>query len=153
VVLSARALLFLYDLRRSEARRAPARADLMHCEAFVGSALLNSPDFRCVEINQLIPNTFRLETFRVGLPMLLGSQAHGMETELMHPVFEAEDYVVKHIAHARATKDIRNLLAAADVPELPPPLKDQLLAVAKELGFVPARAPVPPEQYLSSFPQ
>ena len=95
VGLSARAVNFLYEWRKREAKDRPDGVDYLHCEAFVGSALIADGSFHWAELNSIIPNSCRRATFRVGLPMLLGDEVLE-DAELLHPVFDAAAYLQKH---------------------------------------------------------
>lgn len=134
VVLSKRALLHLYERRRQEARRDPPEEDLLHCEVFVGSEMLNAPAFRCAEINQLIPNACRWSTFRVGLPMLMDSPTANVGSEIVHPAFDLEDYIAAYIRDARITNNFGPLLEAVKSHPLPSAIKEELVAFAKEIN-------------------
>jgi hypothetical protein len=128
VLVSRKALDKLLELRRDEARGDLAITDAIHGEAFTASALANDRAFVCVDVNDVINGAYIGETFRVGLPMLLG--ATPASTEMMHPVMDEEAYIGKHIGMAAHRGDPAILLRAADDPLIPMAVQGRLLEAA-----------------------
>jgi hypothetical protein len=94
VVLSNRAVRYLYDWRRHETKHPPASGRYAFCEALVPSALNAAGGFRCADLNDLMPGCYEPDTFRVGAPMLLGAlPALNRRVEWVHPVFSENEYL------------------------------------------------------------
>ncbi len=110
VVLSRRAVEYLFDWRRREAAAAPARP--VYCEAFLPSALMADGRFRCADINAVMPNAWDFATFRSGAPMLMNSLpplARG--TEIVHPVFSEREYLRAELDRAQADGALQAFLS------------------------------------------
>lgn len=96
VVLSRRALEYLFDWRRYEAANPLPNGTFVFCEAFVPTALIVSGGFSCCDVNTLIPGAWEPSTFRVGKPMLLDHPPvlpRGIE--IIHPVFSEAEYLAR----------------------------------------------------------
>jgi hypothetical protein len=112
VILSRRALEYLYEWRKREAAAPPASGRPVYCEAFLPSALMAAGNFRCADVNTLLPGTWEFETFRTGSPMLLGSLpplAQGVE--IVHPVFSEREYLRAALEAARISGTLQAFLS------------------------------------------
>jgi len=102
LALSGRAVEFLLQVRRAEAKRGSKAGQIIHCEAHCGSALA-AGGFSCVSINQLIPGAtdrrcfhdpdFDLETSHY----LLGQYRLAVpNVAVVHPVYDLAEFLKKN---------------------------------------------------------
>jgi hypothetical protein len=117
VAVSQAALAFLLGERRAE-RRSPAESGvIMFCEAFVPSAL-KANGFCVVDVTALLDGAVQNGTFRVPSdqgPMLLGQKLDlDPRTQLIHPVYDEEQFLRFHFHEASAGKDPAKLAAIID---------------------------------------
>ncbi len=112
VVLSNRAVRYLYDWRLHEARHPPAGGRYAFCEALVPSALNAAGGFRCADLDALMPGCYSRDSFRVGAPMLLGAlPALGRGVEWVHPVFAEREYLERSLQDARDADRVAEFIA------------------------------------------
>jgi hypothetical protein len=94
VVLSNRALRYLYDWRRNEAANPLPDGQFVFCEAFAASALQAAGGFVCADLGTLIPGCWEPATFGLEHPMLLGSLPRlDRGVEFVHPVHSEQEYL------------------------------------------------------------
>jgi hypothetical protein len=143
VLVSQRALHYLFEQRKLESARNDA-ASLIHCEAFVPSALMNGRQFKCGQVNDLLPGSVSHRTFHpafadLRLPnFLLGATIEeDPRVEMYHPVFDADAYLSKALTYAATSRtlpkfcEMLNRLSANLVPD---ELRDNYLAAAQKLN-------------------
>lgn len=117
VVLSPRAILHLYRRRLAEGPRSMPMQERVFCEAFVGSALVCDPGFRCADLNDLFPGCYQRRAFYWGLPMLHGGATpHDTQVEISHPVYSGPDFLGVHLENAVWTHTLPNYRAMLDEP-------------------------------------
>ena len=98
VLLSRRAIAFLFSQRQLEAIRDPAIDDVIHCETFVASSL-HAGGFRCHNIRDLVPESYDWETMAMQMGELstgkpMGSKISVREgIEVVHPIYTHEEYL------------------------------------------------------------
>ncbi len=98
VIVSRRAAAYLFSQRQLEAVRQPAQDDVIHCEAFVPSCVA-AGGFRFVDLEQLIPGSYALETMgmQIGKEALGRPMGYQMQIpdgiEMVHPVYTREEFV------------------------------------------------------------
>ncbi len=101
VVASAKAIHYLKNTRLAEGKSTRNGGALIHCEAFVLTALMAGGRFNCASLTNLIPGCIgrsyhpgRLDLFEPNY--LLGSAFDpDRRIEMMHPVLDARDYLTK----------------------------------------------------------
>ena len=117
VVLSKRALTYLYDLRRQEAADPPTEDGPVFCEAFVPTELVLAAGFRCEDVNRLLPGCWDPTSFRVGAPMLENSLPPlARQIELIHPVFSEREYLRRMLEDARRSGHLHELMTTLSDP-------------------------------------
>ncbi len=148
VVLSKRAISYLYDWRRREAAHPPADGRFVFCEAFVPSALNAAGGFRCADLATLIPGSWDPQTFRVGAPMLLGalpSLKRGIE--VVHPVFSEREFLPSRLEYALNTDTLEEFVTLLSDPDALPLTPDLRRAFHQEaLQHRRPRRKKPPQQ-------
>lgn len=119
VIMSKRALCFLYELRRKEISTFGKGQQPVFCEAFVPSALIAAGDFRCGDVGNLIPGSWEQSTFRVGTPMLLGQPpSTSLAVEFLHPVFSENSYLIRLFQDASKAGKMESFLEIISNKEL-----------------------------------
>jgi hypothetical protein len=95
VVLSKRAAEYLYEWRRTEAAAPPPKGGkYLMSEAFVASALVAAGRFHCADLNSVLPECTKWDTFRVNPAILLGNlPALDRSIEFVHPVYSLREYL------------------------------------------------------------
>jgi Flp pilus assembly protein TadD len=127
ICLSAESIKYLLEMRRSEAKENENKLEYVHCEAFVASALKASGKFSCLDLNDIIANSYDPHTFRAGEPMFLGAGlAAEKPVEMLHPVLDAEGYVRKLCDFSRRTGSTDHLRRAMLDETLPEKLRSIL---------------------------
>jgi hypothetical protein len=83
-----------------ESQQIQAAEDIMYCEVFVPSNLMNA-GFRCCDVNDLVPNSYTEKLTHLPLPGLpLGARPDCYdEVKFVHPVFKPEDYLMRRLAY------------------------------------------------------
>jgi hypothetical protein len=101
---------YLYAKRLFEAQQIRAAEDIMYCEVFVPSNLMNA-GFRCCDVNDLVPNSYTQDLTHLPLPGLpLGARPDCFdEVKFVHPVFKPEDYLMRRLAYCGS--DVLSLTA------------------------------------------
>jgi hypothetical protein len=121
VVLSKRALQYLYDWRKYEAANPPESGRYAFCEAFVPSALMAAGGHRCVDLNALLPGSWDRDSFRTRPPMLMGGLpplTRGIE--LVHPVYSEREYLQSELNDAWHEGTLARLVSRLSDPTLLP---------------------------------
>jgi hypothetical protein len=102
VVLSKRALQYLYDWRKCEAANPPDSGRYVFCEAFVPSALMAAGGYRCADLSRLLPGSWDPANFRTRPPMLMGALPPlSPQVEVVHPVYSKREYLQNELNAAR----------------------------------------------------
>lgn len=121
VIASKRALNHLLELRRQEARSGVTGDDIVHCEAFCGSALI-AGGFACEPFNSLLQGVLDNESFHPSDPErpdthhLLGRyRVDDPRVELVHPVYDLEGYLDRLLGYAMNHNEIDAFLAKLDL--------------------------------------
>lgn len=137
ILLSKRALDFLYEQRLAEAERGTETDALMHCEAFAATALMHAGLFKCGQVNDLIHGSVNQRSFHPAFPdlhmpnFLLGKSIdEDPRVEMYHPVFDAEAYLSKALSHAAKFKRF------ADFQEMVKALSPQLVSEEMRARFL-----------------
>lgn len=134
IALSRRAVAFLREARRAEARRGSKGDQIIHCEAHCASALA-AGGFACVSVNDLIPSAtdrrcfhdpcFDLETSHY----LLGYyQLDVPGVALVHPVYGLQEYLQKAWQKSLHNGDINEFISTLQRIALLNPAAGSLLA-------------------------
>jgi len=112
VAVSGRALNYLLERRKREARDCHSAQDIVNCEAFCGSALAEG-GYSCVSMNELIDGAVNFSTFHPPVPVLSHSQyllnqyiVSDPKIEIIHPVYDLRHYLEKQFKKFR---DLRQL--------------------------------------------
>ena len=99
VMVSKRALEYLLELRRVEARSGVTENDIVHCEAFCVSALMQG-GYTCTAINSLLDGAVDTATFHAtyidnidGDFLLNQYRIDNPRVEIVHPVYDLKDYL------------------------------------------------------------
>jgi hypothetical protein len=115
--LSRRALIHLYRERVAEAGQ-PRLSDgqqSVYCEYFVSSALEAAGHFRCLPLNELIPDSVEKTSFNTrGGRVLNHERRLPVTSELLHPVLDFPQYLGKMSAIAIKWKVIPSFLKDLD---------------------------------------
>lgn len=137
VVLSARAANYLLGERRKEALRILSGSDIIHCEAFCGTALLAAGHYKCIGLDALIPGSISTDTFSVQgqINFLLGAHVvRHPEVEMLHPVLDAKEFLSRALRRANIDGRVEAFIACLDEmdPELVPfPLREEFRWLAR----------------------
>lgn len=106
VAISARAVDHLYATRRAEAEREPDGRDIIHCEAFCGSALA-AAGYHCTDIGTLVegaidPDMFHPPVFDFPNSQYLLDNYRPADprVEMVHPVFDVDGYLEREYQKA-----------------------------------------------------
>ncbi len=99
-VLSKRAASYLFSQRQIEASRSPESHDVIHCEAFVVSAL-TAGGFNCAELNDIISNSYAFPTMAMQVPSDGVGRPMGYDFKddphtdvaMVHPIYTHEEYI------------------------------------------------------------
>jgi hypothetical protein len=95
VALSRRAISFMLSQRQLEALRLPNEEDVVHCENFTRSALMNG-GFNCLPLYECFPGCYDRSLMENGPKnaRTLGA-IHDVppELEMIHPVFTAQEFL------------------------------------------------------------
>ncbi len=116
LIVSQRAIDCLIAARRKEARSGAAGADIVHCEAFCVSALMEA-GLACAPINSLVEHAVNYATFHPGsleLPdgefLLNDYRIDDPRVEMVHPVYDLSGYLERHYRRALRNNDFSVLL-------------------------------------------
>ncbi|MGP0076772.1 MAG: hypothetical protein ACLPWF_33075 [Bryobacteraceae bacterium] len=144
VVLSKRALRYLFDWRRHEAANPPKSGRYVFCEAFIPSALMAAGGYRCADLESLLPGSWDGESFRATHPMLLGALPPlPRAVEVVHPVYSEREFLASELSLARQNNSVAELVARVSDPNLLPlsqELRDAFLSeLAESNGSRPVR--------------
>jgi len=121
IVLSKRALQYLYDWRKYEAANPLESGNYVFGEAFVPSALMAAGGYRCADLNSLLPGSYDFSSFRIPPPMLLGRLpplSRGIE--LVHPVYSEREYLESELGDARQNNSVAEFMTRLRNPALLP---------------------------------
>jgi hypothetical protein len=138
VVLSRRAVMYMYSQRQLEAIGQPNAADIMHCEAFTASSL-QAGGFNCFDLNDFMPGAYSRP-----LMSLPGGGYMGQEfdvpngLQMVHPVYTPRSYLERLIRHVRDGKmtaaGFGQLLGSKQCQNLPVDIKKEFLNIAEAVG-------------------
>lgn len=141
VAASGRALDHLYAKRKEEAAAVTRGDDLIHCEAFCGSALM-AAGYHCASINMLVEGAIRTESFHPPVLdfettqyLLDHYRTADPRVEMVHPVFDIDAYLEREYAKSLHRDDVDAFaarlvdLARSDVA---PELIDDYMAMVVE---------------------
>ncbi len=107
-VLSRRALCYLHRWRQ---REAASSGPCVFWEALLPSALIAAGDFRCADVNTLIPGAWDPGSFPASAPMLLGCLPPLLPAvELAFPVASEREYLAWLLGQARARGTVPDLV-------------------------------------------
>lgn len=100
VMLSRRALSFMYSQRLIESMSETAAGDIVQCESFTPSSL-RAGGFSCADLNELLPGCYSWESTAhqlrptgVGSPMSL-RRSFDPSIRLVHPVYSCREYIFR----------------------------------------------------------
>jgi hypothetical protein len=135
VVLSKRALQYLYDWRKCEAANPSESGPYVFCEAFVPSALMAAGEYRCADLNQVLPGSWDHKSFRCEPAMLLGAlPALGQGIEVAHPVYSEHEYLRSELRKARERDAVADFIARLSSPDFLPLSPEVRRAFLNELS-------------------
>lgn len=112
-VISKRALVHLYKMRKQWANGAPPELEQWFVESFVPSVLAAEDAFKCRQLNSIFPGSYALgkSYFGSNLPFLLGSNFEpDPRIEIVHPVLAAPEYLQAHLNRAVRTNTVKSFL-------------------------------------------
>ncbi len=135
VVLSKRAVQYLYDWRRYEAANPLESGRYVFCEAFVPTALMAAGGYHCADLNSLLPGSWDPSSFRIRPPMLLGGlPALSRGIELVHPVYSEREYLDSELGDARHNDRVAEFMERLSDPDLLPVSPELRIAFLNELS-------------------
>jgi hypothetical protein len=140
VVLSHRAAAYMFSQRLVEAARHPAPEDVVHCEAFVATALM-AAGYNCLDLNKLRPRSYAFATMamqigdkNIGRPMGYDITREFKEpVEMVHPIYTVEEYLDR-VVRRFGSNDRAALLDELSTPwadTIPRVLRDGVIAGEK----------------------
>ena len=117
IVMSARAVDHLLEERRREAALGPIGPDVVHCEAFCGTALIATGNYVCKSLEDIMPGSISWRTFhpQTEVNFLLGSYiTPDPRIEMAHPVLEADAYLARALRQAKIHGKLDEFLVSLD---------------------------------------
>lgn len=136
VVLSKRAISFLFSQRQIENLLDTPGPDVVQCEGFTPSALM-AGGFNCADLNELVQDCYNFELMamqlapdRIGFPMTY-TPALPENIRVIHPVYTPEEYLRRLERKFLQDRDVdyetvRNILQRAESKSLPHDLLEGL---------------------------
>ena len=122
LVVSRRAVAHLLAARRREAVQGVAENDIMHCEAFCASALMDG-GFACTSVNALIENAVDRESFHPGSfdkahsSFLLNHyRLDDPRIEMVHPVYALPAFLSREYHKTLRTQAFAEFLERLPLP-------------------------------------
>lgn len=145
IIVSKKALNYLLNARLAEGANPVTRGELIHCEAFALTALMNAGTFQCTTLDELVPGCMVAKTYHANgldpfhIPIyLLGARVEDdPRVELVHPVLDAESYLASFWKYCKENNKIREFIKHVDGlnPALvTPDLKENFLTNAQKLA-------------------
>jgi hypothetical protein len=121
VIMSTRAVKYLYQWRLQEDSSSGNMQDRIFCEALVVTALNEcGQDFKWLDVNDMLASTHSYDSFYFGLPMLDGVISPKFDdVKILHPVYPSAQFLEVHFRHAASTNSLRQYRAALDDIALP----------------------------------
>ena len=150
VIVSKRALGYLLEIRRQEARMEPAGQDIVHCEAFCVSALMQG-GYACVSINALLESAVDPGSFHSSSPdnlegdfLLHHYRIDNPRVEIVHPVYHLEDYLQKQYEKSLQQGRLERFLAQLQQVDQALRPSAELVARYREMALAEAGPQVEP---------
>ena len=146
LVVSKRAISHLLQWRRKEALSGVAGNDIVHCEAFCASALIEA-NFACTSLNALVESAIDYKSFHPSSPELPNTEflldhyrLDNPRVELVHPVYDLAAYLERQYQKSLRANSMDAFLA--DLPQVDPARRKdvELLARYREIALASAGA-------------
>ena len=113
VVASKKAIDFLYNLRKEEAKKELPQNLIANCEAFCGSALMAAGKFKCGSFIDILEDSILWSSFHPPIENLITShyllgnyEIKNPRVEVVHPVYDISEYMKREYSRALSRSEL-----------------------------------------------